>query len=150
MVIVQRFFFFEFERGLTKCFEIVVYLFHYSVMIFLCIYSLKKNIAHVGQGALKLYVFACYLKLFSLNQYYLVSHLTKNHTILRNHTNHYKIKPLPYHTIWGPPVEITFIILFFCILTPNSSWNYYLYISGNSNGLWLNSLWFSAVFLKLF
>ena len=105
--------FFEFERGLTKCFEIVVYLFHYSVMIFLCIYSLKKNIAHVGQGALKLYVFACYLKLFSLNQYYLVSHLTKNHTILRNHTNHYKIKPLPYHTIWGPPVEITFIILVF-------------------------------------
>ena len=93
-----------------------------------------------------MYVFACYF----LNQYYLVSHLTKNHTILRNHTNHYKIKPLPYHTIWGPPVEITFIILFFCILTPNSSWNYYLYISGNSNGLWLNYLWFSAVFLNLF
>ena len=60
MVIVQRFFF-EFERGLTKCFEIVVYLFHYSVMIFLCIYSLKKNIAHVGQRALKLYVCICML-----------------------------------------------------------------------------------------
>ena len=147
MVIVQRFFWIwkRTDQVFWNC-GLPVSLLSNDFSLYLFFEKKYSTCRTEGPQIVCRYVFACYF----LNQYYLVSHLTKNHTILRNHTNHYKIKPLPYHTIWGPPVEITFIILFFCILTPNSSWNYYLVISGNSNGLWLNSLWFSAVFLKLF
>ena len=104
MVIVQREFFFEFERGLTKCFEIVVYLFHYSVMIFLCIYSLEKIYSARS--------FTMY-RLLLLYWLLLILYFNSTKFFVKLHTYYLEID-----------------------------------ISGKSNGLWLNSLWFSTVLKK--